>query len=135
MIPCPEGGKRMSKNKNPRIEMIMAIIAIIVLVAGISLSVFFGIKTTRVEPDMAAMKAAGPSYIDYSYGSDLYLASKLENRAQGGRIIVIGCVGSILAAVALWGCRRYINNRLVRQPFMGNQPKEQENQAEDKEKQ
>ena len=125
----------MSKNKNPRIEMIMAIIAIIVLVAGISLSVFFGIKTTRVEPDMAAMKAAGPSYIDYSYGSDLYLASKLENRAQGGRIIVIGCVGSILAAVALWGCGRYINNRLVRQPFMGNQPKEQENQAEDKEKQ
>ena len=115
--------------------MIMAIIAIIVLVAGISLSVFFGIKTTRVEPDMAAMKAAGPSYIDYSYGSDLYLASKLENRAQGGRIIVIGCVGSILAAVALWGCGRYINNRLVRQPFMGNQPKEQENQAEDKEKQ
>ena len=125
----------MSKNKNPKIEMIMAIIAIIVLVAGIGLSVFFGIKTTRVEPDMAAMKAAGPSYIDYSYGSDLYLASKLENRAQGGRIIVIGCVGSILAAVALWGCGRYINNRLVRQPFMGNQPKEQENQAEDKEKQ
>ena len=125
----------MSKNKNPRIEMIMAIIAIIVLVAGISLSVFFGIKTTRVEPDMAAMKAAGPSYIDYSYGSDLYLASKLENRAQGGRIIVIGCVGSILAAVALWGCGRYINNRIIRQPFMGNQPKEQENQAEDKEKQ
>ena len=125
----------MSKNKNPKIEMIMAIIAIIVLVAGIGLSVFFGIKTTRVEPDMAAMKAAGPSYIDYSYGSDLYLASKLENRAQGGRIIVIGSVCSILAAVALWGCGRYINNRLVRQPFMGNQPKEQENQTEDKEKQ
>ncbi len=61
----------MSKNKNPKIEMIMAIIAIIVLVAGIGLSVFFGIMTTRVEPDMAAMKAAGPSYIDYSYGSDV----------------------------------------------------------------
>ena len=125
----------MSKNKNPRIEMIMAIIAIIVLVAGIGLSVFFGIKTTRVEPDMAAMKAAGPSYIDYSYGSEIYLQEKSLNRAHGGRIIVIGCVGSILVAVALWGCGRYINNRLVRQPFMGNQPKEQENQAEDKEKQ
>ena len=135
MIPWPEGGEKMSKNKNPRIEMIMAIIAIIVLVAGIGLSVFFGIKTTRVEPDMAAMKAAGPSYIDYSYGSEIYLQEKSLNRAHGGRIIVIGSVGSILAAVALWGCGRYISNRLVRQPFMGNQPKEQENQAEDKEKQ
>ena len=125
----------MSKNKNPRIEMIMAIIAIIVLVAGIGLSVFFGIKATRVEPDMAAMKAAGPSYIDYSYGSEIYLQEKSLNRAHGGRIIVIGSVGSILAAVALWGCGRYINNRIIRQPFMGNQPKEQENQAEDKEKQ
>ena len=125
----------MSKNKNPRIEMIMAIIAIIVLVAGISLSVFFGIKTTRVEPDMAAMKAAGPSYIDYSYGSEIYLEEKSLNRAHGGRIIVIGSVGSILAAVALWGCGRYINNRIIRQPFMGNQAKQQDQQTEDKEKQ
>ena len=125
----------MSKHKNPKVEMIMAILAIIVLVTGIGLSVFYGIRATREEPDMEALRAAGPAYIDYSYGSETYLQEKSLNRAHGGRIIIIGSVGSILAAVALWGCGRYINNHIIRQPFMGNQAKPQGQQTEDKEKQ
>ena len=84
---------------------------------------------------MEALRAAGPTHLDYSYGSEIYLQEKSLNRAHGGRIIVIGSVGSILAAVALWGCGRYINNRIIRQPFMGNQAKPQDQQTEDKEKQ